>query len=111
MKTIAQQLNIKEFPFIIKDANNNRIYYEDEDGFWIKQEFDVNNNQIYYEEGEGFWLRREFDTNNEEIYYEDSYGTIEDNRPNSTVELTLQEIADRLGIDVKTIRIKEHPVK
>jgi hypothetical protein len=28
MKTIAQQLNIKEFPFIIKDTNGNEIYFE-----------------------------------------------------------------------------------
>ena len=35
MKTIAQQLNIKEFPFEIKDENGNVIYY------------DSNNNVIY----------------------------------------------------------------
>ena len=29
MKTIAQQLNIKEFPFRIKDKNGNQIYFED----------------------------------------------------------------------------------
>ena len=32
MKTIAQQLNVKDFPFKIKDKNNNIIYYEDSDG-------------------------------------------------------------------------------
>jgi hypothetical protein len=28
-KTIAQQLNIKEFPFRIKDKQGNILYYED----------------------------------------------------------------------------------
>ena len=28
MKTIAQQLNVKEFPFEIKDKNGNEIYFE-----------------------------------------------------------------------------------
>ena len=32
MKTIAQQLKVKEFPFIIKDSNGNVIYYENSDG-------------------------------------------------------------------------------
>ena len=60
MKTIAQQLNIKEFPFTIKDKNGNGIYSEDSYGFWWKREYDSNGNRIYYE---------------------DSTGYIEDNRP------------------------------
>lgn len=32
MKTITQQLNIKQFPFEIKDSNNNKIYHENSDG-------------------------------------------------------------------------------
>ena len=32
MKTIAQQLNIKDFPFRIKDNNGNETYYENSDG-------------------------------------------------------------------------------
>jgi hypothetical protein len=36
MKTIAQELNVTEFPFEIKDKNNNQIYCEDSNGFWIK---------------------------------------------------------------------------
>jgi hypothetical protein len=53
MKTIAQQLNVKEFPFEIKDSNGKEIYYENSDGFWIKREFDSNGNQIYYENSDG----------------------------------------------------------
>jgi hypothetical protein len=58
----------------IYDLNNNKIYYEDSDGYWIKQEFDSNNNEIYYENSYGFWIKREYDSNNNIIYYEDSDG-------------------------------------
>jgi len=53
MKTTAQQLNITEFPFIIKDENGNKIYSEDSNGYWIKREFDEKNNQTYYENSNG----------------------------------------------------------
>jgi hypothetical protein len=85
MKTIAQQLNIKEFPFRIKDSNGDNIYYENSNGFWWKQEFDSNGNKIYFE---------------------DSYGTIVDNRP-KIVELTMDEIAKMLRIDVNNLKIKK----
>jgi hypothetical protein len=81
MKTIAQQLNITEFPFIIKDKNDNRIYFEDSNGFWIKREFDSNGNQIYSENSNGFWIKSEYDSNGKETYYENSDGEIIDNRP------------------------------
>jgi hypothetical protein len=53
MKTIAQQLNVTEFPFIIKDKNRNSIYYENSDGYWWKHEYDSNGNQIYFENSNG----------------------------------------------------------
>ena len=53
MKTIAQQLNVTEFPFEIKDSNSNQIYYEDSYGYWYKKEYDSNGNQIYYESSNG----------------------------------------------------------
>ncbi len=31
MKTIAQQLNIKDFPFTINDKDGNQIYFERSD--------------------------------------------------------------------------------
>jgi hypothetical protein len=52
MKTIAQQLNIKEFPFIIKDKNGNRIYYEDS-RHWSKSEYDAYGNETYFENSNG----------------------------------------------------------
>ena len=104
MKTIAQQLNIKDFPFTIQDKNVNTFYYETSDGFWIKREYDENDNEIYFENSKGFWYKREYDKNGTVIYYENSEGVIKDNR---STELTLQEIADKLGIDVKNLRIKD----
>jgi hypothetical protein len=53
MKTIAQQLNVTEFPFQIKNKNGNKIYYEDSDGYWYKKEYDSNGNKIYYEDSNG----------------------------------------------------------
>jgi hypothetical protein len=101
MKTIAEQLNVKEFPFEIKDKNNNEIYLENSSGFWYKQEFDKNSNKIYYETSNGYWLKQEFDKNNNQIYYENSYGEITDNRPKSTPEFTMEELVEKLGYDFK----------
>ena len=127
MKTIAQQLKVTTFPFIIKDKGGNTIYYEDSHGLWSKFERDAHGNEIYWENSHGLWSKREYDTNGNliryensdgfwskserdahgnEIYYEDSYGKIIDNRPKQ-VELTLQQIADKIGINVTQLRIKD----
>jgi hypothetical protein len=104
--TIAQQLKIKEFPFFIKNHNGYEIYYESESGFWIRREKDSNDNQTYAENSDGFWCKSEFDSNGKRTYYEDSDGMIEDNRP-KPVELTMDEIAKKLGIDVTLLKIKK----
>lgn len=84
-KTIAQQLNVTDFPFEIKDKNGNRIYYETSNGYWFKSEYDSNGNKIYYENSNGFWEKYEYDSDNNEIYIEDSDGVIKDNRPKDDV--------------------------
>jgi hypothetical protein len=33
MKTIAQQLNVTEFPFTVEDSQGNQIYYENSYGY------------------------------------------------------------------------------
>ena len=81
MKTIAQQLNIKEFPFEIKDKNGQQIYWEDSYGHWYKYEYDTNGNNIYAEWNDGIWMKREYDLNGKEIYFENSSGVVSDNRP------------------------------
>jgi len=80
MKTIAQQLNIKEFPFIIKDKNNNEIYYKSSIGLWYKCQFDKNKNKTYAESSNGYWSKWEYDENNNQVYYETSNGKIIDRR-------------------------------
>jgi hypothetical protein len=122
MKTIAKQLNVKDFPFEIKDSKNNEIYYEGSDGYWWKQEFDGNNNEIYCEDSSGYWWKQEFDKNNNliyyenscgvweklefdknnnKIYYENSDGEIIDNRPKPTPEFTMKELVAKLGYNFK----------
>lgn len=73
-QTIAQFLDIKEFPFEIRDSNGNLIYREYSDGFWIKQEFDSSGNKLYYEDSDGFWYKQEFDSSGNLIYRESSDG-------------------------------------
>ncbi len=85
MKTIAQQLKIKDFPFIINDKDGNAIYYETSVGYWTKREYDAHDNEIYYENSDGV-----------------AFG----DRPKQ-VELTLQQIADKMGINVTQLRIKD----
>jgi len=125
--TIAQQIKIKDFPFIIKDKDGNLIYYEDSTGFWIKREYDAHGNEILYKNSNDYWIKREwdahgneilykdsshfwikceYDAHGKEIYYENSNGKIVDKRP-KVMELTLQQIADALGINVTQLRIKD----
>jgi hypothetical protein len=54
MKTIAQQLNITEFPFTIKDKDGNEIYTEYPDGRWYKKEYDSYRNPTLYENSNGY---------------------------------------------------------
>ena len=81
MNTIAQQLNVKDFPFSIKDANGNVIYYENSNGFWYKSEYDADSRETYSRNSNGYWFRAEYDANGNRIYLEDSTGMIIDNRP------------------------------
>lgn len=125
MKTIAQQLNIKEFPFEIKDKEGNeiyyetsdgswskneydkrgnQIYYEDSTGFWYKREYDKRGNEIYYEESTDFWYKREYDKRDNQIYYEDSEGEIRNYRPKAKPEYTMEELIEKLGEDFKLIK-------
>jgi hypothetical protein len=106
-ETIAQFLKIQKFPFTIKNENGNEIYYENSHGYWIKREYHSNGKEIYWENSDGYWEKREYDLNGKEIYFENSQGYIIDSRPKPVVEMTLQEIADKLGMDVSQIRIKE----
>lgn len=104
--TIAQQLKIKDFPFVIKDKDGKEIYWENSNGSWIKREYYSDGNEIYFEDSDGYWSKREWDANGNRIYCENSYGYIYDNRPKS-VEVSMEEIAKKLGISVAQLRIKD----
>ena len=106
MKTIAQQLNVKKFPFVIKDENGKEIYFEDSDGYWIKREYDEKGKEIYFENSYGYWFKRKYDERGKKSIYEDSDGTIEDFRSNQVV-LTLNEIAEKFNISVEQLKIKK----
>jgi len=84
MKTIAQELNITQFPFEIYDGNDNIIYREYKEGFWVKRG--------YCSEGR-------------EIYFENSAGVVKDNRPKPepTPNITLQHCLDR-GFTLEKIK-------
>jgi len=105
-KTIAQFLGITEFPYEIKDNNGKTIYYEDSTGYWYKSEYDSSGNEIYLEKSSVYWAKREYDSSGNQIYYENSSGFIIDNRP-KVIELTLEDIANKFGIDVSNIKIKK----
>ena len=87
MKTIAQQLNIKEFPFNIKDSEGNILYCEYSNNYWYKCEYDIQDNVIYYKNSNNYWYKREFDSQGNFIYYENSKGKIEDNRTKEIIEV------------------------
>jgi hypothetical protein len=95
MKTIAQQLNIKEFPFRINDKNGNLLYAENSNGFWYKYELDENGNLRFFEDSNGYWCKYELDEDGNERYFEDSKGEIRDNR---VKEMTIAEIENALNI-------------
>jgi len=112
--TIAQQLKIKDFPFVIKDKDGNIIYHEDYDGgywckreydargnwiryetsnsYWIKREYDARGNLIRHEDSNHYWYKNEYDANGNRIRYEDSDGKIMDNRPKTDVSKNLNLI-------------------
>jgi len=98
MKTIAKQLNIKTFPFEIKDADGNCIYCEDSNGYWNKSEYDANGYCIYYESSNGYWDKREYDADGYCIYHEDSYGVLVDNRPKKTDVQKAIELLTKEGL-------------
>jgi len=105
MKTIAQQLNVKEFPFIIKDSNGKEIYREESNGGWVRHEYDSSNREIYHENSAGDWIKKEYDSKGDRIYYESSYGTVIDNRPKTDVQKAIELLTkEGLIVDGKILK-------
>jgi len=74
MKTIAQQLNIKVFPFEIKDKDGNVIYYENSKGYSWRSEY-KDGNVIYYENSKGYSYKKEY-KDGKQVYYEKMKGIL-----------------------------------
>ena len=107
-KTIAQQLKIKQFPFVIKDDNGNLVYHEDSDGYWWKLQYDDANNLVYHEDSYGYWCKKEFDDANNVVYYEDSSGYISDKRPKSKAMAKVAEARKLLEQAEKEFKIEQN---
>ncbi len=73
MKTIAQQLNIKKFPFEIRDKQGNTIYKEWDDGFWKRWEYNLRGQRIYFENSTNYFARWCYDNQGKQIYFENSF--------------------------------------
>jgi hypothetical protein len=99
--TIAQQLKIKDFPFVIYDKNRNEIYCENSNGYWWKYEYNDNGNRIYYEDSYGHWHKREYDDKGNEIYFENSNGLIIDNIPKPCED----KIIEMDGVKYKLVKL------
>jgi len=82
------------------------LRYEDSSGYWAMQEYDEYCNYTRLETSAGNVTLYEYDKHNQCIYKEINSVVEFDNRP-KTVELTMDEIAEKLGIDVKQLKIKK----
>ena len=84
--------------FVILDEKGNRIYFEDNNGYWSKKEYDKKGNRIYFEDSESYWAKSEYNEEDKRIYFEDSDGEIIDER---VKELSIEEIEKLLGYKIK----------
>ena len=87
--TKAQELGIKQFPYVEKTNNGLDTYLEHKDGFWYK-----------YEHNE----------NGDIIYYEDSNGLITDKRPKQNINNASHNALEdyKLIFALKDIALKSH---
>ena len=74
MKTIGQQIKWDfeaNGDLQIRDKNSNLIYFEDSDGFWVKQEYDSQGKVIYIKDSKGYLVdNRPKSCENKEIVIE-----------------------------------------
>jgi hypothetical protein len=94
-----------KYPIRIFDKNGNQIYYQEDDCWWVKEEYNEKGNVIYREDSSkvwvkydydektnfqyiisstGYWRKEQFDEKGNVIYQETSTsGVLIDNRPNT----------------------------
>lgn len=103
------------YPLITKDSKGNVVHRKDSDGYESWYEYDENNNEIHYKNTNGYEVWYEYDENNNIIHTKNSFGSeawydSRGNRisnPNLVTEVTLEDIAKKFGVDVKSLKIKK----
>lgn len=64
MDSVAKFLNVRTFPFIIRDESGNVIYQELENDNWQRSEYNENGNLIFEENSQGEWKIIEYKNKN-----------------------------------------------
>jgi YD repeat-containing protein len=103
------------YPLITKDSKGNVVHLKASNGYERWYEYDEKNNQIHLKDSDGFEYWKEYDENNNLIHYKDSNGYevwydsegIRIPNPNLVTEVTLDQIAKKFGVDVKSLKIKK----
>ena len=87
-QTIAQFLNITEFPFRIFNEQGNIIYYEESNGYWFIQRYDKNNSIVYFDNSYGSWFEKKYDDNYHLIFHKkyDGYTETREYYPNGDIK-------------------------
>ena len=84
--------------FAVYNEKGSEIYFETNNGYWVRWEFNEKDKVIYSEDSNGYWFKSKHNEKGNEIYYEDSEGIIIDERAK---ELTIEEIEKLLGYKIK----------
>ena len=57
-----------------------KYYFELDNGYWCKQEYNSRGNETYFEVSDGWWYKKGFEDKGKITYYENSGGYIRDDR-------------------------------
>lgn len=64
----------KKFPVVVCNDKGQELYREEQNGHWVKREYDEQGRQVYWESSSGDWAKHKFDDAGNEIYYTNSDG-------------------------------------
>jgi hypothetical protein len=78
-RTVAQRLDIKDFPFHIKNSDGELIYFENSDNYWERYVRDDKNRVLYHEKSNGYKEHYNRDSEGNILFYLNSNGMIIDN--------------------------------
>lgn len=74
VKDTLLSIEEQKFPIVVLNDNGQETYREEENGHWVKREYDEKGRQIYWETSRGLWAKHQFDDAGNEIYHETSEG-------------------------------------